>query len=58
MEKRKLAGAVLLFIGAFVATRQVLQKPEWTTNHYILLGCSLILIGIGIYAITKKARGN
>lgn len=53
MDKRKGVGALLLFVGAFGATKYLMVKGEWTMSHYLLLAGSAVLIGLGIYVILK-----
>lgn len=52
MERTKIIGALLLFVGAFMATRQLLAK----STDYIILGCGVILALAGaIMAMQKGA---
>lgn len=44
---------MLLFVGAFGATKYLMVKGEWTMSHYLLLAGSAVLIGLGIYVILK-----
>lgn len=52
MDRNKIIGALLLFAGAFMATRQLLAK----STDYIILGCGIIFALAGaIIAVQKSA---
>ena len=52
MEKNKTIGALLLFVGAFMATRQLLSK----STDYIILGCGVILALAGAMMAMQKTK--
>lgn len=54
METKKIIGALVLFAGAFLVTRQILAKGKWTMDHYVALAFGLVFIAVGFYIVTRK----
>lgn len=52
MDRNKIIGALLLFVGAFMATRQLLSK----STDFIIVGCGVILALAGAMMAMQKSK--